>query len=75
LRGGCDFSFLVRPNFSLDGLPVDLDVLRELSKLLIRLLTLVHLKEALSVCYYCVYMRFVVDGDLESTIPLVQLDV
>lgn len=75
MRRGRNFSFFVRSYFSLHSLPVDLNVLRKLPKLLICLLALVHLKEPLSVCYYGIYMRFVIDSNLQGTIPLVQLDV
>jgi hypothetical protein len=75
LRGGCDFSFFVRSYFGLHRFPVDLNVLRKLPELLIGFFTLVHLQEPLSVGYYSIDMRFVVDCDFESAVPFVHLDV
>ena len=75
-RNGFLFSIFVRSDLSLDGCPVDLDILGVLEELLIALLGLaLGLQEPLSVSDYRVHMSSVLDSDLQSSVPLVQLDV
>ena len=75
-RNGFLFSIFVRSDLSLDGCPVDLDILGVLEEFLIALLGLaLGLQEPLSVSDYRVHMSSVLDSDLQSSVPLVQLDV
>jgi len=73
--GGLRFLLLVRPDLLLHCLPVNLDVLGKLGKPFVGFRPVVHLKEALAVRNYCVYVRLVVHCDFQRAVPLVHLDI
>jgi hypothetical protein len=74
LVGGGLFLFVIA-NLILDSLPVDGDVCSILLHFLVCFLLVVHLQETFTVGDYRVDMGLVLNGDFESAIPLVHLNV
>ena len=66
---------LVGADLGLHGFPVHLEVLAELLELLVCLWFLVHLEETFAIGDHSIDMSLIVHSDLESAVPLVQLDV
>lgn len=73
--GSLGLSFLISSDLGLDCFPVHLDVFGVLFEPLVRLLLVVLLQESLAVGDHRVHVRFVLDGDVQGTVPLVLLDV
>jgi hypothetical protein len=72
---GSSFTLLISSNLGLNCFPIHFEVFSELLKLIVGLLALIHLQETLTICDHCVNVGLVIHGDLECTIPLVELDV
>lgn len=72
---GFFLAILIGPNLGFDGRPVHINILGIFEELWIVFLLSLTLKESLSVSNYSIDMGPVLCSDLESPIPLVELDI
>lgn len=75
MLGGSNFSFLISSNLRFYCFPINLNVTRKLLKLIIRLFTLIHLKEAFSIGNNSVNVSFIIYCYFKCSLPFIKLNI